>query len=249
MCVRFFASADLLVKHHSDAFASVLESTMRGSSAETISQTHDLPGFPALTVQVLLDLPLVPVQQNLLYCTCEIATCLSSFKIKLFDMDDFRYLKQCYSHFVPEIDLGQIPASHERYTSIQLWGEQYGSKGSRLEKHSYIQAHWAKNGGFISVTADVLRFGQVLYYFKQSIPTHNGRKSVMMAFVKWHQQHPSQDALGYPVQVWTKSLYEPNGPANFIPIARIKNQCAVCPLKLAGENVLGIIPLSRKVYL
>lgn len=57
MCARYFASADPLVQQHSEAFASILGSTMQGSGAETISQTHDLPSFPALTVQTLLELP------------------------------------------------------------------------------------------------------------------------------------------------------------------------------------------------
>ena len=66
-----------------------------------------------------------------------------------------------------------------------------------------------------------------------------------MASVLWHQCHPNQYTLGSPVEVWTATLYEPYGPAMYIPVTRIKKQCAVCPL--VYEQVIAIIPLSHKI--
>ena len=150
MSVRYTAVADPIVQEHIDLFAGILDGKVKGSIAEAFSvPSLELPGDATVAMLSLINLPVSPVQPSSLYLTNKMITNLSSYKIKLFDSDDLRYLKISYSYFLPSVDLNNVAASYEMYTSLQMWDELYGSKESRLERHSYIQAHWVKRDGYI----------------------------------------------------------------------------------------------------
>lgn len=160
-----------------------------------------------------------------------------------------RYLKEAYVHFLPDIDVDSIAASYELYCAISLWGDRLGSEHSRLEKSSYIQAYWASRNGYICKVCYDLYIGRVEYYFRQCIVVKGEQINVIMASVKWFCHHHNRHAFGSPVEVCSSSLHVPFGPASFLPVHRIKNMCVVCPVVLAGETVLAVTPLTRKVFL
>ena len=70
-----------------------------------------------------------------------------------------------------------------------------------------------------------------------------------MAKVQWLQELPFKNHFGKPYEVWPKDLYESLGPASFIPINRISNQCVVCLTNINSENVYVVCPIKRKIFI
>lgn len=80
--------------------------------------------------------------------------------------------------------------------------------------------------------------------------THSGRLVVEMAFINWLQLHPHQHILGHPVELWCHNLYEPFGPASFIPVQRIKSLCCSCNfVNSDDETFLATVPLHHKLLI
>ena len=44
-------------------------------------------------------------------------------------------------------------------------------------------------------------------------------------------------------------MFEPYGPASFMPVQRIHNQFVSCKIELDDEHVIVVCPLPRKMYL
>ena len=248
MHIRTVASNDHVVDDHMEFFRIFFTNNIRGSFKETICTT--IENHFNSTCHSLLTLPIEEVKPNMLY-TYQLNTCtlVPPFKRRLFDSDSLRYLKEAYVHFLPDIDVDSIAASYELYCAISLWGDRLGSEHSRLEKSSYIQAYWASRNGYICKVCYDLYIGRVEYYFRQCIVVKGEQINVIMASVKWFCHHHNRHAFGSPVEVCSSSLHVPFGPASFLPVHRIKNMCVVCPVVLAGETVLAVTPLTRKVFL
>ena len=223
-----------------ELFSPFFTERSRGSSATCIN-------WQSSAWHSQLSLPTSRVEPSIHYTLLDFIECLPPFKRRLFDRDSLRYLKETYNSFLPGI---HVPASYELCNAIILWGTKIGSENSRNEKSSYIQAYWASRSGEIDRHCTELYTGHVEYFFRQNIEIESGeRVNIVMASVKWFQRHPRQNMFGPPVEVWTASMHEPFGPASFIPVNRINNLCAVCPLTVAREKVLVVTPLKRKMYL
>ena len=243
--VRSIASSDPLVHDNIKLFTTFFGDKERGSSAETIYTGMDVHS----STWHSLSLPTNKVEPNMYYTSTSFSKCIPPFKRRIFDSDSLRYLKEAYTYFLPDIDVQNVPASYELYSAVLLWGTRLGSEHSRHEKSSYIQAYWAGRDGHINRDCIELYAGHVEYFFRQSIFVRGEQTNIVMASVQWFQHHPRQHMFGSPVEVWTSSVHEPFGPASFIPINRIKNMCAVCPIQVERENVFVVIPLKRKVFL
>ena len=70
-----------------------------------------------------------------------------------------------------------------------------------------------------------------------------------MANVWWYKPHPHRHSPNHPIEIFIHDLFEPFGPSTFIPLARIKSACVVCPIKLETETVLTVCPIKKKVYI
>lgn len=171
------------------------------------------------------------------------------FKRCRFTADALHYLELCYTSFVPSLFSHKVSAMYEQFKVLEFWGSRVASVGSRLEHSSIIQAIWAKDGGCIDLSHyGVNRPGIINFFFRQSIPTHEGMVTITMAKVEWFKSHHECAAIGFPFEQWTSDLFEPLGPASFIPVVRLKNLCCSCVLKNSiGESLIAVCPLVQKL--
>ena len=132
-------------------------------------------------------------------------------------------------------------------------GENYGSRFSRLNRSTYIVAKWADQyGGNVSQDNAELRPGVVLYYIKQTVTIGEHVGTFCFARVQWFQYHPHRfhcGTSGVVPEVWCANLFDCFGASAFLPIQRISGKFLPGYDKVAGENVLFVLPLNKKYYL
>lgn len=191
MHVRSIASADCLVYDNMDLFEPFFANNKVGSCADTIVNIDRQTGS---AWHPLLTLSTDRVQPTVLYTCTSFMSVLPPFKRRLFDCDSLRYLKEAYSCFLP-VDLEEIPASYEMYTTVILWGMRIGSKNSRHERSSVVQAYWAGRDGCIAKENGCLCSGRVEYYFRQNVFIGEKRENIVMALVQWFRHHPRNPCL------------------------------------------------------
>ena len=128
--------------------------------------------------------------------------------------------------------------------------ERVGSTRSRLDRSCFVQAHWVGRGGQVNTTPTEFRLhpGIIDYFFKQRLIVGSASHSVVMACVRWLQPHPSFSLFGSPHKVWSYCMFEPYGPASFIPVQGIHDQFVSYKVKLNDEHVIVVCPLPRKMY-
>ena len=169
------------------------------------------------------------------------------------DQDELAYLKEVYEIFFPNISSSIIPAFYDKYASVECAGENYGSRFSRLNRSAYIVAKWADQyGGNISHDNAELRPGAVLYYIKQTVTIGEHVGTFCFARVQWFQYHPHRfhcGTSGVVPEVWCANLFDCFGASAFLPIQRISGKFLPGYDKVAGENVLFVVPLNKKYYL
>ena len=122
-----------------------------------------------------------------------------------------------------------------KYTSLQ-------SPNSRL---SYIQARWCGDEGNIDSSGDSCRPGQIMYFLHMFVPVKESQECLplVFAYIRWYQKHDGRDIYESPsVSVWAKNVFEPDGPASFIPIQRIKGRIITGLVTWRGEVVRVTIP-------
>ena len=178
-------------------------------------------------------------------------TCVPPYTMEMINPDSVEYLKQAYSTVLPNINLSQVPSLYQCYREIEVGGERIGSTRSRLDRSCFIQAHWVQVGGQINTppTEFCLRPGIIDYFCQQRLLVGSSSQSVLMACVRWLQPHPSRSLFGSPHEVWSYNVFEPYGPASYMPIQRVHNQFVSCKIELSGEHVLVVCPLPRKIYM
>ena len=137
----------------------------------------------------------------------------------------------------------------DHYASVEFCGYRYGSLDSRSERSSYVIAFWVGIDGSIDPATVDVRPAIVHYYFKQNIVIHGELKSIVMAHVSWFQKHRDRHKHENGItEIWCKDVFEPFGPASFLPMQRI--QCKIVGTVQAWkrENVLFVLPLEKKIY-
>ena len=157
---------------------------------------------------------------------------------------------ESYSTFIEGINIRNGTVIFDRYASVEFCGERYGSLDSRSEWSSYIIAPWVGVGGQIDPDTSDARPGVVRYYLKQNIFLHREWKTLVMAVVSWFQKHPDRHKHGSgTTEIWCKDIFEPLGPASFVPVQRIQCKFVGTVQTWRREKVLFVLPLERKIYL
>ena len=173
--------------------------------------------------------------------------------IEKFDQDELMYVKEVYQIFFPHVSLPAIPEFYDKYASIECAGEHYGSQFSRLNRSSYILAKWADQyDGNVKLDAADTRPGIVMYFIKQTVTIGERVCTFCFARVNWFQFHPNRfhcGASGVTPEVWCADVFDSFGASSFVPIQRIGGKFLPAYDKLAGENVLYVLPLNKKYYL
>ena len=161
------------------------------------------------------------------------------------DDDELNFLLHSYSVFLPGIEFQNGTAIFDRYVGVEFLGEHYGSLDSRSERSSYIIAPWVGVNGHIDP-----RPGVVSYYVKQNVFLDGEWRTLIMARVHWFEEHPERHMhQSGTAEIWCKDIFEPLGPASFIPVQRIPCKFVGTVQKWKGENVLFVLPLERNIYL
>ena len=114
-------------------------------------------------------------------------------------------------------------------------------------------AKWADQyDGNVNLDAADARPGIVMYFIKQTVTIDGRVCTFSFARVNWFQFHPSRfhcGASGVTPEVWCANVFDSFGASSFLPIQRIGDKFLPAYDKLAGENVLYVLPLSKKCYL
>ena len=163
------------------------------------------------------------------------------------DEDSTLYLANTYQvMYKQDVINTSISFRAMSYTYINNGNTVYGSIGSRSKRSCYILAAWCGKDGHVDISTTELRPGQVMYYFQHNYTMTGNTKSYIFAFVKWYQRHQCHHPQSR--KVWCSKLYEPFGPASFLPVQRIHSQFVAASTKLNDEKVLYICPLQQKVF-
>jgi hypothetical protein len=97
------------------------------------------------------------------------------------------------------------------------------SQDTRSKRSSYILAKWC--GSNAQIDDSYLRPAKVLYYFKHSLTIQNSLQPHLFAAVEWFKPHASRNILGNPLEEWCHDLFEPLGPASYLPL-RVQVCCS-----------------------
>ena len=146
------------------------------------------------------------------------------------------------------VDPEQVTGSGYKYSSIVMCGEIYGSSESRLSRSSIILASWCGLDGEINHNGDDIRPGAIRFFLTFFINTNEGKKSLTLAFINWLQKVHCRHVLCPDVEVWCHKLFEPDGPASFMPVQRIKSKCICATVRVKNEELLAVTPYIRQLY-
>ena len=157
------------------------------------------------------------------------------------------HLQDAYKIIFPGVKCDSVSRFFERFASVTWAGEQFGSSHSRRDRSSFITARWCGFGGQIDVSGSDLRPGVIDYFIRQAIIVSDESVTCILASVRWFQKHPQRHKIGSPTEIWCKNSFEPDGPANFIPIQRIYSRFVPAFESINREEVLVVCPIPRKL--
>jgi len=158
MYIRSLASSDILASDSTEChslFYTLLNSKAVDASSETIfDQKTFLSGY--FTAGDSLD--------NIAF-NCPVKL-LPPSALYLFDNNSFMNLKACYAHYLPDVDLLEIPQLCSKYTMAQWWSHHLRSS-KHTEKFTCILADWIGSDGRISEN-NSLCAGRIEYFLAKT---------------------------------------------------------------------------------
>ena len=87
------------------------------------------------------------------------------------------------------------------------------------------------------------RPAKIVHFIKHSLAVGGECKSSLFAVVQWPLNHSRKVAMGKPVEIWCKCLYEPFIKNFFVPVDSIACQVMHAYEPIDGEEVLVVIPM------
>ena len=238
-------TSDIPTEYHSH-FTNLLCSNIPGTCADTIfGQYNHLSG----NLNTFLSTAKSVVKPSLEYiCDCPLEL-IPPFTLHKFDANSMMHLRNCYQTFLPEVDILEIPQLCKKYKVAQWWSQRIGNYRNNDKKSMCIQAYWANSHGKIECDCNDLCAGVIQYFFSQRILVAGEYRVVIMAEVKWFEEHTARHALMEPVELWYPDLFKTFGPASFMPLMRLYQTCVMCKIEVNREQVLAINPIRRKIFI
>ena len=161
------------------------------------------------------------------------------------DGDSTLYLANAYQvMYKQDVINTHISFRAMSYTYIKNGNTVYGSIGSRSKRSCYILAAWCGKDGHVDKTTEELHPGHVMNYFQHNYTMLGNTKSHNFA----NGINTTRVIMLHQSQVWCANLYEPFGPASFLPVQRIHSQFVAASTKQYDESVLYICPLQQKFF-
>ena len=167
----------------------------------------------------------------------------------IMDTSDLSHFKQSLATISPEVDSDKLSPCYNEYCTATF--AKYTSLQSPNSRLSYIQARWCGDDGNIDSSGDSCRPGQIMYFLHMFVPVKESQECLplVFAYIRWYQKHDGRDSYESPsVSVWAKNVFEPDGPASFIPIQRIKGRIITGLVTWRGEVVRVTIPQISRNY-
>lgn len=133
----------------------------------------------------------------------------------------------------------------ERFSSVLVGGERYGSSTSRTVRSSYIIASWVSDGGRIDINSAQPRPGKVSFYIRQNVLVDGsiGRICLLM----FCGINPIQ--IGITLGSLCKSaakIFLNNWGRPLIPVQRIQSKFVLCLTKSKEKTLLSCVQLVEK---
>ena len=237
--------SDIPVEHQS-FFTKLLgsQTSGHGTSNDTIFGQNTLSNCS--TMDSLTNGTIQPSLDYITGCPVEL---ISPFTLHKFDDSSLIHLKQCYLSFLPEVDILEIPTLCRKYKLAQWWSHRLGNYKNTHKNPTCIQAYWAGKDGNIENECCSSSAGLIEYFFSQKIMVKDEYRVVVMAKVKWLEEHPSRYTMLKPVEIWHQNIFKPDGPASFMPLVRLHRICVMCDIDIDGESLLAVNPITPKVFL
>ena len=242
---KFLRDRDIRDLSFSSLFKEKLEPFFSRMKTSVIDPVYDVS-----SAAEHLSLSQGPVTKGNLWFNTALFSCISPHRMDYLNDDELNFLLHSHSVFLQRVEFQNGTAIFDCYARVEFLGERYGSLDSRSERPSYIIAPCVGVNGKIDPTTCDARPGVVSYYVKQNVFLDGGWRSLIMARVNWFQEHPDRHThQSGTTEIWCKDIFEPLGPASFIPVQRIQCKFVGTVQKWKRENVLFILPLERNIYL
>ena len=132
------------------------------------------------------------------------------------------------------LTLHDLPSCVKRYDHVRINNNKLTSKDYVLAKPLFM---------FPGDSEIVSRPAEIVHFVKHTFVVDGDCKSSLFAVVQWPLNHPRKDAMGKPVEIWCKCLYEPFIKNVFVPVDSITCRVMHAYEPIDGEEVLVVIPM------
>jgi len=160
MKAKSLSSISTIPVEYGSLFTNLLGSSSLGTSTDTIfGKTASLSG--SINDCLLIARSVVQPTLDYVYgCPLEL---IPPFTIHKFDPDSMGYLRSCYSKFLPDVDILEIPLLCRKYKVAQWFSQHLGNCRANNKRPTCIQAYWADSDGKIDshcndLSAEIINF-------------------------------------------------------------------------------------------
>ena len=178
---------------------------------------------------------------------------------RLFSSEEVRWLHSVYNALYPNSEIANIPMAHEVFYEIDIFGEQFTSVKSKGNHSAIVTAYWPtsleQNGRTCELNVGAIQYfiSHIISIIMPSNETDEPQQiSHLFARVHWFEKHPCQEALPYPLKVFS-TLTTKSGSSTFLPLSRIMSRCAVSDTTVkfdfGTDHVLLLCPTNKKIHL
>ena len=245
-CIRNLAHVP---SEYSSIFDRLLGSTSSGTSTDTLFGQSMM--LSSVSSPRLLSITQCTVQPSIDYAECcpKVVNLLPPFVLHKLDSISLVHLRSCYQSFLPNVDVASVPQLCRKHKTAQWWSERLNGLKSQGKKITCIGAYWADLNSTIANNCDHISVGIIDFFFSQCFMIQNKLTEILMAKVKWLQQHPDKNKIGKPVEIWYDDHFQPIGAASFIPLIRIHQLYITCKCNINDEQVLVISPIRKNIHI
>ena len=180
---------------------------------------------------------------------------LNKTTIETLDCFELDNIQQTYQYLYPLINFDNliVSSSFHKATEVSVAGDIFGSLMSRNFRSSYIVAYWAKADGRIREYNDMgltSQPGVIRYFIKHCLMVGDQSYTHWFAYCDWFLSTPEniKYTFGRPVEVWYQNLFQPTGPASFVPVARILAKFVHVKFSHRIRDIMAVVPRIKQSY-
>ena len=173
---------------------------------------------------------------------------LNKTTIETLDCFELDNIQQTYQYLYPLINFDNtiVSSSFHKATEVSAAGDIFGSLMSRNFRSSHIAAYWAKADGRIREYNHMgltPQPGVIKYFIKHCLMVGDQSYTHWFAYCDWFLSTPEniKSIFGKPVEVWYQNLFQPTGPASFVPVARILGKFVHAKFSHRSRDVMAVV--------